>query len=319
MGTRLLTELNIRKERLEKGFAEAITLDKDITSIGEQYDEQKKRLDHLEQLLSRTPEIEAAATRFQDLKATVENLDKSSFALQELTAKKNEYQTELAKTRSRLEVECDTAAKQLKDLEEKLEKLKKDTLDQTKIEESFLKYKESLTLETELSLKQETFTRLTNRANELKSIIAEQKIKLEADLSQKRVAVLDLQKILESKQGLENEKLFLEDETKSLEKLEASFEDVEERGLKLKSLLENKKNKIETLQLQQKERESKIGELHAHADSSICPLCSAPIVDRAAVIDRYLEQNQTTLAPLARDPPYSAIVHVPRIVAFSTR
>lgn len=288
-----IAQLNIFKERLEKGFAESTTLEKDIASISEQYDEQRRRLEHLEQLLSKTPEIEAAAIRFQDLKATVENLDKNSFALQELTAKKNEYQTELAKIRSRLEVECDTATRQLQELEEKLDKLKKDTLDQNKIEEAFLKYKESLALETELSLKQETFTRLTNRSNELKSLIAEQKIRLEADVSQKRVAVSDLQKILESKEGLENEKLFLEDETKSLEKLEAAFEDVEERGLKLKSLLENKKNKIETLHLQQKERQGKISELYAHADSSICPLCSAPIVDRAAVIDRYLDQNKT--------------------------
>ena len=288
-----ISQMNIFKERLKKGESETATLDKDIASIGEQYEDQKKRLDQVDQLLSKTPEIEAAALRFQEIKTNVEKLDKNSFALQELTVKKNEYQTELAKIRSRLEVECDTTKTQLKELEDKLDKLKKDTLDQQKIEEAFLKYKESIALETELSLKQEAFTRLTNRANELKSLVAEQKIRLEADLSLKRLALADLQKILESKQNLENEKLFLEDETKALEKLEAAFEDVEERGLKLKTLLESKKGKIETLHLQQKERQSKISELHAHADSSICPLCSAPIVDRAAVIARYHEQNKS--------------------------
>ena len=288
-----ISKLNIFKERMESGAQESITLDKDIANLSAQYDEQKNRLTKINSLLSRSPEIEQAAKRFQELKEQVELLDKNSFALQELAARKNEYQTELAKIRSRLEVECDSIRQQLTEMEEKQTKIQRDTADQEKIEEAWHKYKESLKTESELALKQENFTRLSSRASELQSMIAEQKIRLDADLSQKQIAIDELKRILESKEALEAEKVSLEDETKSLEKLEASFEDVEEKGLKIKALLEQKKSKIETIQLQQRERSNKIDELHAHADSSICPLCSAPIVDRAAVVNRYLDQNKT--------------------------
>ncbi|HEY9715287.1 MAG TPA: SMC family ATPase, partial [Chroococcales cyanobacterium] len=65
----------------------------------------------------------------------------------------------------------------------------------------------------------------------------------------------------------------------------------EEKGLTLKSDLETLALKIEELRRRQSDNSNKIRELTEHEHSSICPLCSSAIVDRAAVINRYRSEN----------------------------
>src|ERR1019366_1637460 len=58
--------------------------------------------------------------------------------------------------------------------------------------------------------------------------------------------------------------------------------------------------KIEEIKIRQRENLEKIRELKEHEHSSICPLCSAPIIDRAAVIERYLKQNEEMERDIAK-------------------
>jgi DNA repair protein SbcC/Rad50 len=286
-----IASLSVAKEKLDSGAQQTSALQLDIINLRGQDDDLTKRLEIVNELLSQAQEIEAATAHCQDLKTKVEMLDKNLFVAQEHAAKKNEYQTELARMRSRLEVELDKAREHSQELEEKQEKLVRDTLDREKIEQSYTQYKQSIAAEGELAKRQETFTHLSNRANELLSKITEAKIKLEADRGQKESSLIEIEHILKSKSDVEEEKNTLEDQTQSLDRLEAEFEHVEDKGLKTKSKLEAKQHKIETLRAQKRDKLSKIEELHAHADSSVCPLCSAPIVDRAAVITRYGLEN----------------------------
>ncbi len=286
-----IAALHVAKERLDSGLSQTAALQLDMINLKGQEEDLNRRLVTICELLAQAKEIEAASAHCQELKDKVERLDKNSFILQELTAKKNEYQTELARMRSRLEVEADQAGKQAKELQEKQTKLSKDTLEREKIEKSYAQYRQSVATESDLAKRQETFHHLTNRANQLLSQITEGKIRLESDQAQKENALRELEQILKSQSVLEEEKGILESEGQSLDRLEAEFEHIEEKGIKIKSKLEAKQHTIETLRVQKRERSAKIEELHRHSDSSICPLCSAPIVDRAAVIERYDREN----------------------------
>ena len=283
--------LNSAQEKLDAGVQQCQQLQLDIINLRSQDEDLTKRLTQIEALLAQAKEIEAATNLSQELKEKVEHMDKNLFAAQELAAKKSEYQTELARMRSRLEVELDQAQRRLQEGEKKKEQLRKDTLDREKIEDSHRQYRKSITTESELAKKQETYSHLTNRANELSILITEAKIRLQADHAQKVSALAEIEQLLQSKVDLEAEKTNLEEETQSLDRLEAEFEHIEDKGLKVKSTLEGKQHKIETLHIQKREKLAKIEELHAHADTSVCPLCAAPIVDRMAVISRYDQEN----------------------------
>ena len=287
-----IAAFSVAQEKLDSGAQQTSALQLDIINLRGQNEDLTRRLTISNELLSHSQEIEAATEHCQELKEKVEKLDKNSFVVQELGTKKNEYQTELARLRSRLEVELDQASKQWQDLEDKQAKLTIATSDREKIEKSYAQYKQSIATESELAKRQETFTHLSNRANELLSQVTEAKIRLAADHAQKESSLKDIEQILKSKPDLEEEKSTLEDETQFLDRLEAEFEHVEDKGLKIKSKLESKQHKIETLRVQKREKIAKIEELHAHADSSVCPLCAAPIIDRAAVISRYGQENK---------------------------
>jgi exonuclease SbcC len=77
----------------------------------------------------------------------------------------------------------------------------------------------------------------------------------------------------------------------ALDKLETEFELVEQRGMSIRSALESTRIKIEEMKRRQGENVVKVEELHAHSHSSYCPLCSAPIVDRAKVVRKYEDDN----------------------------
>ena len=120
---------------------------------------------------------------------------------------------------------------------------------------------------------------------------------------QKETAIVELDAVLKTKELLEEQRQTLQQESEDLEKLEAEFDLVEQRGFAAKSDLEATQIKIEELKRRQAENQEKIAELTCHSDSSLCPLCSAPIVDRAAVIDKYKQSN------LAMDNEISMLRH----------
>lgn len=292
-------QITLAEQKLQSSRAQLSDLSGDIEKLTAQKQDLERRLSEIDALVRQSPEIESAANRFQTLKLEAEELDRKALTMQEFTAQKSELQTQLAKIRSRIEYELGGAQATLADAQKKIVKLNADLLDSEKIEHSYSQYKELVKQETEMTKSQETFTKLTARVNELQSIISESRIRLEADLGQKELSAQDLEKLLLSKELLTNQKVQLETETLQMEKLETEFDLVQERGLQIKSSLETTEQAIELLKRNQKENLEKVAELHAHADSSICPLCSAPIVDRAAVVARYLKQNEAMDAQIS--------------------
>jgi len=101
-----------------------------------------------------------------------------------------------------------------------------------------------------------------------------------------------LASILTSKESLDEQHHAIEKASKDMDALEAEFEIVEQRGLEIKSEIESLETHVSALQGRQKENLEKVKELEEHQHSSVCPLCCAPIVDRKAVISRYLKQNE---------------------------
>lgn len=292
-------QISLAEEKTQAANKHIANLTGDIEKLAAQKIDLEKRLGEIDNLLKQSPQIEQAAKQFSQLKLEAEEMDRKALSMQELSTQKSDLQTQLAKLRSRIEYDLGGAQATLEEAQKKLTKLASDLHDADKIEHSYSQYKELVKQELDMAKCQETFTKLTTRVNELQSIIAESRIRTEADLGQKELALQDLQKLLLSKEGLTSQKGLLEKETAQLDKLETEFDHVQEKGLQIKSDLEKAEQSIETLKREQKENLEKIDELHLHSDSELCPLCSAKIVDRAAVVNRYLQQNESKDAQIS--------------------
>jgi len=288
-----IQHLRITSEKVASGEKQMSALASDIESLSEREVEIERRRAVLATLVAQSQEIEKAAQEFERVKEELELLDQKAVAAQDFITRKLELQTELARQRSKIELELEHVAALQQESEEKQKKLTRDTADASKIEESYLNYKETARLEAELSKRQEVFVQLTQRANVLQSQVVECRIRLEAEAGQKEVALFDFETVLKTKISLESQRLSLQHDCEHLEKREAEFDLVEERGLCVKSKLESAQIKIEELKRRQREIKEKIQELTCHNDSGICPLCAAPIVDRAAVIEKYRRENES--------------------------
>jgi exonuclease SbcC len=245
----------------------------------------------LTELLLRSAEIEAQAAEYEQLKNEVEILDRNALLVQEHSIKQVEGRAALANLRSRLEVQLDNLKAASLELEGKQKQLTKQPDEIEKIELGYRQYHELLKEESVLSVRQESFTQLTSRADQLHCLVQEARIRMEAELDQKSMAAEELESLLASRQSLDEEKRLLSEQAMVLDKLEAEFELVEQKGLSMKSDMEAVDLEIKGLKVKQSENRAKVNELKQHCDSSICPLCSAPIVDRLAVINRYSQEN----------------------------
>jgi exonuclease SbcC len=107
------------------------------------------------------------------------------------------------------------------------------------------------------------------------------------ELEQKKQACLETENLLKGKNALDSQKADLESEESELEKLEAEKERVEQKGMALKTRKESINLQIQNVGRLVVEHQGKIAELIESKHSSVCPLCSSPIADRAAVITRY--------------------------------
>jgi len=169
--------------------------------------------------------------------------------------------------------------------------LQKEVSDEGKVRSAYQEYKNMLASEAELTARQEAYAQISLRVNSLNNTIQESRIHLEAELLQKERALAEIEDLTASSQSLAREGEELEALRADLDRLEVEFDLIEKNGLTIKSDISSAVLKIEELKVRQRENLEKIRELKEHDHSSICPLCSAPIVDRAAVIDRYLKQN----------------------------
>ncbi len=251
---------------------------------------QKKK--SLTDLIAGSSEIELQLNEFNQVRAEVEKLDSIFLEVQDLNDSKVDLSGQLATLRSRLEVKLEGLEVEYRDLQKNRERLLRDTEDGDKIKLQYAEFRLLLETETGLAQKQEAFAQLSSRVGELNSLMQEAKIRLEAELMQKESALRELSELTGSQAALRAEGEELDAVKENLERLEAEFELVEKKGIAIKSELETFDLKTEEIKKRQRENLAKIQELKEHEHSSICPLCSAPIVDRAAVIERYLEQNQ---------------------------
>jgi len=289
-------------ERMQKLKLIELTLknnDKRLEQCNEalkKIDDQKKSIAQkkksLTDLIGDSCEIELQLNEFNQVREEVEKLDSISLEVQDLNDRKVDLTGQLATLRSRLEVKLEGLEVEFRDLQKNRERLLRDTEDGDKIKLQYQDFRLLLESETGLAQRQEAFTQLSSRVGELNSVMQEAKIRLEAELSQKQNALQELTELTASQGALKAEGEELDDLKETLERLEAEFELVEKKGIAIKSELETFDIKAEEIKKRQRENLLKIQELKEHEHSSICPLCSAPIVDRAAVIDRYLQENR---------------------------
>lgn len=254
----------------------------------------------LSTLLDNSQGLEKDLAEFESTRLQVEMLDNLQLSMQELSEKKITLSGELARIRSRLELTLEQREKELTEQTARRSELLKQTDGAEKVQAQYLEYKQMLDTESAMSLKQESFNQLTRRQQELTAVLQELKIRLEAEIGQKENALNDLQALSGGEENLSQEGRSLEEEGKELDRLEAEFEVCEKRGLTIRSQMESSDIKVEDLKNRQHENLEKIRELKEHSHSSICPLCCSPIVDRAAVVDRYLNQNEAMRSEIAR-------------------
>jgi exonuclease SbcC len=288
-----LHDLRVLEEKIEGGQKQLADLSIDVDSVQIREAELNRRHHDLSALTVRAEKIEEAMKLFQVTKLDVEEHDRKSLVWQTMNTRKLELQTDLARQRSRIELEFEHSGKLEAEAAEKLSKLERETADAERVEDNYRRFKQLAQEEAEMSQRQEAFVRLTQRSGDLQAAVSEARIRLEADCEQKKYSVAELDSILQSRHTLEEQQLNLKLQAEALDRVESEFELVEERGLAIKTDLESTQIKIEELKRRQKENRDKVAELTCHADSSICPLCAAPIVDRAAVIERYKHENQT--------------------------
>ncbi len=285
-------ELTLSKQKMESTQTQIEDLSTHLAAIEERSLMLSGKLDSISKLLGESPVIEEKAAKYETLKATIEEMERKALLQQDLNTKRMGFQSTLAQMRSRLELQVEHVENRLKELDKRHKKLSAETQDWQKVQKQFEEFRELSQKEAEQSKNQEAHTRLNERAAELGSQITEEKIKLEAKLAQKESQVTELASILTSKESLDAQHQSIEKESTHLDALEAEFEIVEQRGMEIKSEIEALDAHVTTLVGRQKENLEKIKELEEHEHSSVCPLCCAPIVDRKAVITRYLKQNE---------------------------
>lgn len=287
-----IQSLTLNKQKMELTETQIEELTAAIANLEEQSVTLTNKLDAIAKLVSDSPLIEEKATKYEKLKAGLTEMEQKALVQQELTTKRMDLQSTLAQLRSRLELQVENVENRLKELEKRHKKLSTETQDWEKVQKQFDEFRELSQKEAEQSKNQEAHTRLNERAAELNSQITEEKIRLEAKVSQKESQEAELASILTSKESLDEQYHAIEKESHNLDALEAEFDIVEQRGLEIKSEIESLDAHVTVLVGRQKENLDKIKELEEHEHSSVCPLCCAPIVDRKAVITRYLRQNE---------------------------
>ncbi|MBX3075177.1 SMC family ATPase [Candidatus Obscuribacterales bacterium] len=285
-------QLKLMRQKIEHDSAQLKELNSDVANLTVQKLELERRSKELTELVERSSEIKQKSEELDRLKTDIEILDQKALQAQGLIEEKLKVQSGLASIRSRLEVELDHLKASSESCRVRLDALKYDTKDSDKIQESYAEFKKLLQSESELALKQDMFTRLTERAAQLQSMINESKIKLEVELGQKELTLSELDSVLAAESLIAEQKQALEADVKELERVESEFDLVEDKGLMLKSELESVDARIDEIKRRQDENREKVRELTEHSHESICPLCAAPIVDRSAVISRYHTDNE---------------------------
>ncbi len=278
------------KAQIEPTRARLVEIEGDIELLNERMQANLVKLAQITALAEEVGDAEKLRTRFNELRTQVEQLDRISMDRQELESKRFELRSTVATMRGRLEVELEHCLAQADALRQKIQKLKSQLTAKPKLTSDYETYKQLLAKEAELARAQETFALLSERAEKLNTAIVESRFYLEAHLEQKRQALKELEVLILSRATLTAESADLTARRQQLDKTESEFELVEQQGLQAKQEIDACAFAIGQLQQQLAEQATKVKEIH-DCQSSICPLCAAPMVDRAAVLAKYAQQS----------------------------
>ena len=287
-----VSSLKQLESKLESEGKRVDELVANIQSIEVRIAELEGKRPKLIEILEQAEHIESEWKNFEIIKSKLQELDEQGLHYNDLTNKRQGFLAELMRQRMKLELDLENSQRQLNEINQRKEKLEKDTSGAEKLTHEYTEFKQLIQQETDLVKRQEEHIQLTLRAEELKSKLTEARIRLTAELEQKQNLIVELSSLIESSQNLTTERLELEAESDRLDKLEAEFSHIEDKGLKLKQSVEKAEQKIGDLKRMIVANESKILELNEHMDTSHCPLCASPIIDRAAVIERYHAENR---------------------------
>lgn len=278
----------------EKALAEAHArlseVEQERLATERQLQESEARQKTFKALISRSAHLDAEQLRFSKLSEEVQLLDKKALAVQDLLDERQQLRTALAGAKGRMEVELDHLREQVAEVSARRKKLRRDTRDREKTEAAYHDYKRLLSEESLLRRQQELHASLLSRAEHLQSLITEARMRLDSDIASKESLLEELKGLIESKAMLESEQQQLVAQSKDLDRVDAEFSLVEEKGLRIKSEIESLQSEIRELRRRCQENEDKKIELEHRPHSSTCPLCASPIVDRAAVAQRYADQ-----------------------------
>lgn len=288
-----LTDLGELRAKLEPTQSRLAEIAIDIDHLRPTLDRLVARKQELDDLMAAVPGMDETLGHFSNVKNRVEELDTIALQRQGFDTRRLELKSKLATQRGRMEVEIEHLHSQLETLKEQRHKLTQVASEREKLQNDFGAYKRLVAQEAEMSKRQEAFAQLSSRAEQLHTSVVEARLRLEAELHQQREMLLELQGLLGSKEALEREGAELHQRAEHLDRLEVEFESIEEAGIKLKQEIDVLAQQIQSSEVQISENDQKCRELTEAQSLTMCPLCAAPIVDRAAVLDRYTELNQS--------------------------
>jgi len=287
-----LIELNDIRSRLEPTQLRLTEIDADMAHLQPTLDRLTTRKVELDALLAAVPGMQEILSRFNVVKSTVGELDTIALQRQGFETRRLELRSKLATQRGRLEVELEHLQSQMETLKEQQERLMKLAAEREKLQTDFGAYKRLVAQEAEMSKRQEAYTQLSARAEQLHTTVVESRLRLEAELNQQKESHTELLSLLTSKDELSREGEGLHCRAGQLEQLEIEFDSVEESGIRMKQEIDLLDQSIQILEKQTGENDHKCRELTEPQTLTMCPLCAAPIVDRAAVLDRYGDLNK---------------------------
>ena len=295
-----VAKYNYLQIRAETARARQLELRSDLGTLEHQLVESRTQKQRLQRLLEQADFVNEQNNYFEEYKQVSEKMEFTSQAYSELASKRMEARSRLALMQGRLEVELDHLTGTIESRIARQKDLEKSTREKNKMEESFKDFRRLSDAELEMSRNRELFASLSARADQLQSLIAEARVRLESEIQQKEATLIELDQILTNRGQIEAEQNNLEEEARNLDLVEAQFELVEEKGLKVKSQIESQQQEIILLKKHIRENDDKVHELCSTPDLSSCPLCRSPIVDSKAVLDRYNDDNKNSGSEISR-------------------
>lgn len=290
-----LHHLKIKFEHGEIRLAELKALLENLRQRRQELLLQKQKL---EALLALENDVSARLQDFEKLKAESELLDHKSAEYDAVSSRRMELRSAIAMWQGRLEVELEHLQALLQAKEERCKQLKKSSSGDQKLSQAYGEYARLLEAELEMSRKRETFVSLSQRLEDLQALINEARVRIEVQIQQQEKLLSELDELLANREALRREQDLLASEILEMEKTEAEFELVEEKGMKIKGEIDLKNQFISQLKKSAKNNEANMKELVKAPNLSTCPLCRSAIVDAKAVLDKYARDNELILAEL---------------------